>query len=325
MRAGPHPQTLPVLVSIKSSDDELVEGKMVRYNALDLVCVIDVSGSMSGEKIQLVRDSLLYVLEQLSERDRMALVTFSDDGRVLCELTGDMERLKKEIQGLEAKGSTNMRGGLKLAYNMVRKNDSKNVKSLWVLSDGCDTTGFKGAELAKEHLQDQLGDRDRYSFTIHTLGYGRDHDAKLMKSLAEMKSGKFMYIEQKEQLDRAIANLLGGMYASIAHRVTVRIKSNGHGPLEGAKIIKSFNSSVRYDPKKDEWTILVEQYRAGSTNSYVFEVELPPSRPLPDDQYRIAHTLLSCSTTFLSLNNSSTTTESSLQLTVLHPDDILRK
>lgn len=168
---------------------------MIRYVELDLICVIDVSGSMSGPKIELVKESLLYVIDQLSERDRMALVTFADQGNVLQELTGDLGRLRSKVKELAASGSTNMRAGLELAYDMVRKSKSENIKSVWVLSDGCDTTGFKGVHgMAQEHIQGYLKKPNEFNFTIHTLGYGRDHDSKLMKNIAELKSGKFLFV-----------------------------------------------------------------------------------------------------------------------------------
>ena len=47
---------------------------------VDLICVVDVSGSMNGEKIQLVRDTLKYLLEALSPADRLSIITFESYG-----------------------------------------------------------------------------------------------------------------------------------------------------------------------------------------------------------------------------------------------------
>jgi Mg-chelatase subunit ChlD len=45
---------------------------------IDLICVIDVSYSMNGKKLALVKETLLYLLELLNESDRLSLVSFSD-------------------------------------------------------------------------------------------------------------------------------------------------------------------------------------------------------------------------------------------------------
>ncbi len=76
------PTTVKCLVSLKSEDDELQEGKILRYNNVDLVCVIDTSGSMAGEKLRLVKKSLDYVIDQLGKGDRMSLITFSGEAKV---------------------------------------------------------------------------------------------------------------------------------------------------------------------------------------------------------------------------------------------------
>lgn len=80
-------QRVPVMVSIKSFDDKKKEPKegvesvkapetKNQRPGIDLICVIDVSGSMSGEKIELVKKSMSYLLELLSENDRLSIITF---------------------------------------------------------------------------------------------------------------------------------------------------------------------------------------------------------------------------------------------------------
>ncbi|CAF3979495.1 unnamed protein product [Rotaria sordida] len=44
---------------------------------IDLVCVVDQSGSMSGEKIALLKQTLVYIVEQMNELDRLAIISFN--------------------------------------------------------------------------------------------------------------------------------------------------------------------------------------------------------------------------------------------------------
>lgn len=53
------------------------ESDVITRVPLDLVCVVDQSGSMSGEKITLLKQTLVYIIEQLNEQDRLAIISFN--------------------------------------------------------------------------------------------------------------------------------------------------------------------------------------------------------------------------------------------------------
>ncbi len=76
-----NPQTFPMLVSLITENI-----KTTNKAPLDLVCVIDHSGSMSGEKIKLVKESFKYLLNFLGEQDRLAIVIFDDQASRLVPL-----------------------------------------------------------------------------------------------------------------------------------------------------------------------------------------------------------------------------------------------
>ena len=92
--------------------------------ARNLVFLVDVSGSMqSPDRLPLVRTSLRMLVDQLTARDRIALVVYA--GRtelVLPSTPGDQrERIHAAIERLEAGGSTNGAGGIQLAYQAARE------------------------------------------------------------------------------------------------------------------------------------------------------------------------------------------------------------
>jgi Mg-chelatase subunit ChlD len=70
------------------------EGKILRYNNVDLICVIDISGSMKGEKIRLVKRALEYVIDQLGAGDKMSIITFNVKATVEVEFTDNIGILK---------------------------------------------------------------------------------------------------------------------------------------------------------------------------------------------------------------------------------------
>ena len=72
------------------TQDRIVDDKQNDLNgrpSVDLICVIDKSGSMSGEKINLVRETLDYLLTLLNENDRISLVEFASGASRMIPLT----------------------------------------------------------------------------------------------------------------------------------------------------------------------------------------------------------------------------------------------
>ena len=115
--------------------------------SVDLICVIDVSGSMSGEKIELVRETMKFLIETLTPSDRLSIITFNSSGNRVCGLKTvtqeNMVVFSNHINSLFASGGTNIMSGMELALKTIRDRKIPNkVTSVFLLSDGQD----KGAE-----------------------------------------------------------------------------------------------------------------------------------------------------------------------------------
>jgi Mg-chelatase subunit ChlD len=92
---------------------------------LDLVCVIDKSGSMSGDKIALLRRTLMFIIDTLSSADRLSIVEFESDARLLIGLTRlstlGRSQLTRIADNINAGGGTDIASGLELGLNVLRK------------------------------------------------------------------------------------------------------------------------------------------------------------------------------------------------------------
>ena len=58
---------------------------------LDLILCIDISSSMSGQKLQMVKETLIFILDQLNDEDRVSLVAFDDKVDILAKLNSMTE------------------------------------------------------------------------------------------------------------------------------------------------------------------------------------------------------------------------------------------
>ncbi|KAI9023226.1 hypothetical protein DFJ74DRAFT_77067 [Hyaloraphidium curvatum] len=181
-------------------------------NAIDLVVVVDKSGSMSGSKITQVKDTLRYILETLSPLDRVSIVLFDFTAKMLCGLKRLTPSGKAElgllINRIDAGGGTTIAGGLSLALDVVEKRLQKNSSSaILLLSDGQDSPGSGGAVSPYERLKQRA---QLASSPVFSYGIGNDHDANCLTTLA-CQGGTFTFVDNMEMVRSAFAGAIGAL------------------------------------------------------------------------------------------------------------------
>ncbi|KAL6653065.1 hypothetical protein ACP70R_011990 [Stipagrostis hirtigluma subsp. patula] len=185
---------------------------------LDLVTVLDVSGSMQGGKLALLKQAMGFVVDNLGPADRLSVVSFSDDAhRVirLARMTDDGKAsAKRAVESLSAGGLTNITSGLRVASQVLAGRHHRNaVTSVILLSDGQDTCGNgrggRYGDLLPPSFTAAAGDRPPPP--IHTFGFGNNHDAAAMHAIAEATAGTFSFIENQEVIQDSFAQCIGGL------------------------------------------------------------------------------------------------------------------
>ena len=100
----------------------------------DLICVIDISGSMDGEKIHLVKESLKILVDMMDAKDRIALVLFDQSATLYNNLEflskENKTKIKEKIGIIAARGGTNIASGLQVAVDILKKKRKKKMKKL---------------------------------------------------------------------------------------------------------------------------------------------------------------------------------------------------
>lgn len=124
-------------------------------NPVDIVCVIDVSSSMTGEPLELVKKSLHFLAQNLNEDDRLSLIVFSKQARLvfgLMALKGDENRLLVEhhINSLKPELWTNIGDGLFQGLSELQRARTDAVSSLLLFTDGKPTNGIKDMNVLVE-------------------------------------------------------------------------------------------------------------------------------------------------------------------------------
>ncbi len=104
---------------------------------LSVVLVLDTSGSMN-ENIRFLREAVLNFVYKLEEVDTALVVSFNESVKGSAEFSGDIDRLERFVEGLQAWGGTSLYDAIH--YSLGRIKDQPGRKAVIVFSDGADTT-----------------------------------------------------------------------------------------------------------------------------------------------------------------------------------------
>lgn len=178
-----------------------------RTAPLNLCLVLDHSGSMQGRPLETVKQAAYRLLEQLTPDDRISVVAFDHNAKVLVpnQAANNLTALKFEIGRLTADGGTAIDEGLKLGIEELARGKQNKVSQILLLTDGENEHGdndrcLKLAELAA-----------RQNFTVNTLGFGNHWNQDVLEKLADAGGGALAYIQRPEAAIEEFSRLFSRM------------------------------------------------------------------------------------------------------------------
>jgi Ca-activated chloride channel homolog len=191
---------------------------------LDITLSIDVSGSMSADnRIGYVRRGLDLMLDELFDDDRVAIIVYSSDARVLMPMTrvGDArEQIHAHIESLHASGMTALYAGLELAYQQAQAHyDSEREARVVMLSDGEANVGPSSNEeiiaMSRGYNAEGIG--------LTTIGLGNSFNVELMRGLAEQGDGNYYYVGDAVDVQDVFTTEVHSFMVPVARDVLVEV------------------------------------------------------------------------------------------------------
>lgn len=207
-----------------------LQGRYIPPEARDpalLIFVIDVSGSMDrGNRLGLVKQSLEILVENLSAQDRVGIVVYSDNSRVLLEPTSASHRstLLNAINRLQTEGSTNVDAGLRLGYQLAQTHQqAEQISRLIVLSDGVANVDTTSPDGILRNIQAGVDE----GITLSMIGFGMgNYNDVLMEQLANKGNGNYYYIDTLRQARRVFVYNLTSMLQLIGYDAKIQVEFN---------------------------------------------------------------------------------------------------
>lgn len=251
-----------------------LQAKQLSTNELPpshFVFLVDVSGSMMpANRLPLVREGLLMLVEQLREQDRISIVVYaSGTGVVLPPTSGyQKEVIRKAINSLQAGGQTAGASGIQLAYKLAQENYVENGNNRVILCTDGDFNVGVSSDAALEKMIEQKRSTGIY-LSVLGFGMGNYKDARLQK-LSTKGNGNYAYIDSPSEAKKVLVKEFGGTLYAVAKDVKVQVEFNPQ-LVQAYRLIGYENRHLDTEDFEDD-SVDAGEMGSGHTVTAIYEI-----------------------------------------------------
>ncbi|HIG82934.1 MAG TPA: DUF3520 domain-containing protein [Verrucomicrobia bacterium] len=219
----------------------------------NLVFLVDCSGSMGNpDKLPLLKKSLVSLVENLTEDDRIGIVTYAGGAGVeLDPLHGDQkDKIIEIIRGLRSGGATNGEGGIRVAYDLATKNYIEGGTNRVILAtDGDFNVGISDNSKLVELVKGRA-DKEKIFLTALGFGEGNIQDARL-EQIANNGNGEYYYIDSIKEGRRVLVDKMSSTLVTVAKDVKIQVDFNP-STVRSYRLIGYANRRMRAEEFRDD-------------------------------------------------------------------------
>ncbi|GEM_PF-4811404 len=225
--------------------------RIERQEGMEVVFVVDTSGSMRGDKMEQARAALEYCLTQLTPRDRFNIIGFSDTHRSFRPqpVQADpavMQKALSYIDNLEPGGKTNLADALDAAVTGTPDSN----RTVLFLTDGTPTVGERKPDMILSRVKES----NRANARLYVIGIGYEVNAYLLDRLAQQTEGGSEYVDPEEDLDERVA--------SVFNRIAYPVMKDVEVAFAGAEVYDVTPTRLQ-DLYRDTPIMITGRYREG--------------------------------------------------------------
>ncbi len=177
----------------------------LKTRAKNLTFLIDVSGSMSGNKLNLIKESMTQLVGKLAPEDTIAIVTYAGRDEVVLYPTPISQRdmIIAAIQGLDAGGGTNGAAGITTAYKLA--NDTfvtGGVNRVYLCTDGDFNIGITTSDALGQLVQQES--QKGIFLSVFGVGANGGYQDQMLESITGEGNGVYHYIDSETEAAKVL-------------------------------------------------------------------------------------------------------------------------
>jgi VWFA-related protein len=236
-----------ITISEDSQQVDIDSIDLVSDEPINLVLVLDISGTMSGPGITAAKDAASNFIVGLAEGDRVAVITFNDEITTIIDYTTDHQAARDQITMVDAKRNA----GTCLydaAYQAVQMSASlpSGRRAVILLTDGVDEKADRS--ICSTHTQDDvinLASSDSTRVPVFALGLGQKIDEKILERQASMTGGRYLHTPENSQLGAMFNRLAELLRSQYILRYTSVAGPGAHTLAVSANYLNATDNDIR--------------------------------------------------------------------------------
>ncbi len=253
-----------------------IQGRVIpdtdRKDAI-LTFVIDVSGSMGQEnRLGLVKQALTLLVEQLRPSDKVGIVVYGTNARVVLPHTGivNREHILTAIRTLMSEGATNAEAGLRMGYKLALQNSKSDcINRVILCSDGVANVGQTGSDAILKEIRSYV----KEGVTLTTVGFGMgNYNDILMEQLANNGNGSYAYVDTLNEAKRIFVENLTGTLQVIAKDAKIQVEFNPE-TVSRFRLLGYENRRLAHEDFRND-TVDAGEVGAGHSVTALYEIKL---------------------------------------------------
>jgi Ca-activated chloride channel family protein len=203
---------------------------------LDVVLVLDKSGSMGGDPLRSVKAATEHFLRLAGPDDRVGVVAFDNTADLVLELaTHQFDTAAAQIRNISTGGSTNLSGGWLKAIEMLEASARPEaLRRVIILTDGQANVG----ETDPDRLASIAASARSRSITTTTIGFGDGYDEKLLAVIADAGTGNDYWCAGPDNAPQIFNDEFEGLASTVAQNVSVELRPASE--VLGMRVLNEF-------------------------------------------------------------------------------------
>ncbi|MBU0992312.1 MAG: VWA domain-containing protein [Proteobacteria bacterium] len=202
---------------------------------VDMVIVLDQSGSMSGKKISDAKQAIIKLLSALSDQDRFGLVGYANYAQIHSGLVNvtpaNRNHLESIVRSIQPDGGTNLGEGLNQGLRMLEtSHPAGNTAKIMLVSDGLANQGITDPQKLTQMAENAA----RKEFPVCAVGVGTDFNEMLMTGIADRGMGGYYFLETPDSFFQVFSKEFYNSKRIVASSIEIRIPLSDDVILESA-------------------------------------------------------------------------------------------